>query len=147
MTRSFTFTKIHVGWVTAEIRSTSEVHTVQASYVSDAIRDFADALASLGTTPTATCFWEQEPGVFEWDLLRSGSGLTVTGWSKPNQQPQFQFSFLYRSFCNDVLNSLNNLKSEFGLPKFEKEWGYPFPAEASKKLEDVISSNQTAETA
>jgi len=149
MTRSFTFTKVHVGWVSAEIKSASDVQIVTASYLSDAIRDFADALASLVTTPTATCGWQQEPGEFEWHFNRSDDSLIVTICDslRRNEQPLFQCSFHYRSFCRDVLDSLCDLRNTLGLAGFEKEWGYPFPTEASRKLENAVTSDSAPQTA
>jgi len=144
--RSFTFTNIEAGWVDAEVRTPSDVQAVDASYLSDAIRDFADALASLVTAPTATCKWEQEPGELEWDFSRSGDHLTVTvSLLRGDRQPCFECSFLYRSFCKDVLDSLRDLKTALGLPGFEKKWGYPYPAEALRKLEKAIASTPTTE--
>jgi hypothetical protein len=148
MTRSFTFTNIKAGWIDAEIRTSGGVQAVDASYLSDAIRDFADALASLVTAPTATCRWEQEPGELEWNFTKSGDHLTVTVLLllSGNRHPCFECSFRYRSFCKDMLDSLHDLKDAIGLPAFEKEWGYPFPAEASRKLENAIASNSASET-
>ena len=142
MIRSFTFTNIEAGWVDAEVRTSGDVHAVDASYLSDAIRDFADALASLATAPTATCRWEQEPGELEWNFSRSGDHLTVTvSLLRGDREPCFECAFLYRSFCRDVLDSLHDLKNVLGLPGFEKKWRYPFPAEAVRKLENAIASN------
>ena len=148
MTRSFTFTNIRAGWVDVEVWTSSGAQVIDGSYLTDAIRDFVDALASLATTPTATCRWEQEPGELEWAFNRSGDHLTVTGsfLNCDNKQPGFECSFRYRSFCRDVQDSLNGLKNAMGLPGFEKEWGYPFPTEALRKLENAIASKVAPET-
>lgn len=141
MTRNFEFTNISAGWVDAEIQTSSDVQTVDASYLTDAIRDFTDALASLVTTPTATCRWEQEPGELEWNFSRSDDHLlvTVSLLYRDDRKPLFECAFRYRSFCKDVRDSLNDLKDALGLPRFEEEWGYPFPADASRKLENAMS--------
>ena len=144
MLRRFTFTDIRAGWVDAEIRTSSDVRAVDASYLTDAIRDFADAVASLVFAPTATCRWEQEPGELEWDFNRSGNHLTVavSFLLRGDRQPLFVCSFQYHSFCRDVLDSLFRLKSALGLAEFEKEWGYPFPAEAALKCEQILMLNR-----
>jgi len=149
MTRSFTFTKIKAGWIDAEILTSGGPQAVDASYLSDALRDFVDALASLVTTPTATCRWEQEPGELVWNFIRSGDHLAVTVslMLSGDRQPCFECSFSYLSFCKDVQDSLHDLKDALGLPAFEKEWGYPFPTDASRKLDHAIASNSASETA
>lgn len=149
MIRGFTFTNIKAGWIDAEILASNGVQAVDASYLTDAIRDFADALASLVTAPTATCRWEQEPGELEWEFIRSGDHLAVkvSLLLSGDRQPRFECFFRYRSFCKDVLDSLHDLKDALGLPAFAKAWGYPFPAEASRKLENAIKSNSASETA
>jgi hypothetical protein len=143
MARSFKFTKIKAGWVDAEVRTSSDTQTVDASYLTDAIRDFADALASLATARAATCKWEQEPGELEWAFNRSGDHLTVVValLYHSDRKPCFDCSFRYRSFCGDVLDSLNDLKNTMGLRGYEEEWGYPFPVEAHRKLEKAMLSN------
>lgn len=143
MARSFTFTKIKAGWVDAEVRTSNDTQVVDAGYLSDAIRDFADALASLATAPSATCKWEEEPGELEWAFNRTGDHLAVAVafLYQGDRKPLFECSFRYRSFCRDVLDSLNDLKNALGLQGYEEEWGYPFPAEASRKLEKAIVSN------
>jgi len=148
MPRSFTFTKIHAGWVDAEVHTPSGVQAVDASYLSDAIRDFADAVASLITAPAATCKWEQEPGELEWDFSRSGDHLTITVsfLIRSDRQSLFVCSFQYQSFCRDVLDSMFKLKNALGLAEFESEWGYPFPAQAALKLESAIASNSAPGT-
>jgi len=149
MMRSFKFTSISAGWVDAEIRCSDDVHTVDASYLTDAIRDFADALASLATTPSAICRWEQEPGVLEWCFERSSDHLTVAVSLvlRGDRTPCFECSFRYRGFCRDILDSLDDFKNVLGLPGFEKEWGYPFPTEALLKLENAIVLNSSRERA
>ena len=149
MTPSFKFTNVSAGWVDAEIRTSGESHMVDASYLTDAIRDFADALASLATIQAATCRWEQEPGELEWAFSRSGSRLevTVSYLLGGDRKPCFECTFPYRSFCTDVLDSLYDLKNGLGLPGFKKEWGYAFPAEASSKLERAVDSDPSPETA
>ena len=143
MPRSFTFTRIKAGWVDAEIHSPSDTHAVDASYLTDAIRDFVDALASLATAPAATCKWEQEPGELEWAFNRSGDRLTVAVAIiyRDDRKPIFDLTFHFRSFCGDVLDSLNDLKSALGLKGYEEEWGYAFPVEACRKLENTLNSN------
>ena len=119
-----------------------DVQTIVASYLSDAIRDVLDALASLATAATANCKWEQEPGEYVWNFSRSGDDLAVSVIFSDDgeQQPCFEGSFRYRRFCNDVLTSLHKIRDSFGLSGFEEEWGYPFPAEASQKLESANDS-------
>jgi hypothetical protein len=123
MTSSFSFIKIRAGWVSAEICTDNGAQTVVASYLTDAIRDFADALASLATLPTATCRWEQEPGELEWDFSRSDDRLTlgVSFLLHGNRTSCFECSFRYRSFCRNVFDSLQDLKNALGLPEFEDE--------------------------
>jgi hypothetical protein len=145
---SFTFTRVHAGWVGAEVRTPSDVQAVDASYLSDAIRDFADAVASLVTAPTATCIWEQEPGELEWHFSRSGDQLTVSVslLLHGSRQPLFTRPLQYCSFCRDVLDSMHRLKNSLGPAEFEKEWGYPFPDEAALKLQRAIASCSSPES-
>jgi hypothetical protein len=140
MPRSFTFTSIRAGWVDAEITISSGVQTVDGSYLSDAIRDFADALASLATAQTATCRWHQEPGELEWSFNRSGDDLVIAAslLLHGDRQPCFECPSRYHDFCRDVLVSLHDLRNSLGLLGYEKEWGYPFPVEAALKLENAI---------
>lgn len=127
-----------------EIRSGVDSHTVDGSYLTDAIRDFADTVASLQAASTASCTWDQEPNLAEWRFKRSGNRVELAIWSHdglPNSPVlMFERTFAWPDFCRDVLEALLELKTTMGISEYENEWGYPFPEEACKKLEHAVSS-------
>ena len=143
---TFTFSEIRAGWVTARVGSQCDSQSIVGSYVpADAIRDFADAVASLGTISTATCRWFQEPEEIEWRFRCSENCVKVTVLScgrrnAPEDQKQlFEGIFEWPRFGADVLEALLELRSALGLPGYEREWRHPFPDEACQKLESTIA--------
>ena len=146
--KTFRFSGIHAGWVTARVGSKSDSKSFVGSYVPpDAIRDLADAVASLGAISTATCRWFQEPKEIEWRFTRSEESVRVTvlscpGRNGPATQQIFEGVFGWPRFGVDVLDALLELQSTFGLPGYEREWRHPFPAEACQKLANTVGRSR-----
>src|SRR5215470_9989947 len=125
---TFAISNIRAGWVTAHLRSEHGSRTVVGSYTpSDSIRDFVDAVASLATTTSAKCSWNQEPEEVTWLFMRSGTEIRVIVTSK---QPAFEVQFLWSRFAADVSTAMQTIKSNMGVGEYEREWRYPFPEEA-----------------
>ena len=144
---------MRAGWVTARVGSQSDSQSFVGSYVpADAIRDLADAIASLGTTSTAKCRWFQEPEEIEWRFTRSEGSVQVTvlssceGSALAARQPLFQGVFEWPRFGAEMLDALLELRSTFGLAGYEREWRHPFPAEACQKLEDAIGRSRQSDS-
>jgi hypothetical protein len=134
--KTFTITEVAAGWVTAKLISEQGCKTVVGSYTpNDAIRDLADAVASLATISTARCSWNQEPGEAVWEFTRTKAVIEVA--VKSNHQ-SFECTFPWPRFCDDVLDALQTLRSTVGTTAYECEWRHPFPVEACKKLQDAI---------
>jgi hypothetical protein len=148
---TFTFSRIHAGWVTATICAGGEEHAIIASFTPmDAIRDFVDAVASLSTTPLATCRWHQEPTEVQWQLHRTGDDVDINltlhdeiSARRPELLDRiiFQGATNWIGFCKQVLEALLKIRTSLGVDGYEREWGYPFPTEACNKLERAIHSN------
>jgi hypothetical protein len=148
---AFTFSRIHAGWVTAKIGAGGEEHTVIASYTpTDAIRDFVDAVASLSTTPLATCRWHQEPSEVQWRLRRIGVDVDITlilHDEIASRRPELPEKVIFEGgtdwigFSKQVLEALLKIRSSLGVDGYEREWRYPFPTEACNKLDRAIRSN------
>jgi hypothetical protein len=73
----FTYRLSGTGWAVATIANEQTEMTVPASYLCDAVRDFADAVQSLFTMNSTECVWEQEPGAVRWEFRRNGPSMTV----------------------------------------------------------------------
>lgn len=133
---TFTISQVRAGWVTAQLHCEKGCKTVVGSYTpNDAIRDFADAVASLATISSARCSWNQEPDEAKWEFTRREAVIKVAIHS--NRQ-SFECTFPWPSFGADVLGALLMLRSTLGTITYEREWRYPFPVEACKKLEEAI---------
>src|SRR5258708_6131386 len=66
-----------VGWADAYLSDGESSAQIPASYLCDALRDLVDAVQSLFTADTATCFWQEEPGEVKWHFCRNGDSMHV----------------------------------------------------------------------
>lgn len=139
----FSISKVHAGWLLATISDGSVELPLSVSYVlDDAIRDFIDAVQSLGTASNADCRWFQEPGELQWKLHREGKRLTIQILEFPGGTLVFQGSTDWRRFALRLKNSMEDLRVRMTEAGYEQAWGHPFPSEACAKLANAIVSRK-----
>jgi len=117
----------------------SEV-SIRASYLSDALRDFVDAVQSLFAAETAKCVWEEEPGRFCWKFRRDGRQCFVEVFQNDGDQAIFSADDDLLHFGSEVESTLQKLLDEWSEDLYFKQWGYAFPKEAHQKLRRAIQS-------
>ena len=126
------------GWAVAVVANRGSEIAIRASYLSDALRDFVDAVQSLFATETAKCVWEEEPGQFCWNFRRAGFRCLVEVFQNNEDQAIFSADDDLLHFSSEVENALQKLLDEWGEDRYFKQWGYAFPKEAHQKLRQAI---------
>jgi hypothetical protein len=132
------------GWAKIEISEGDQTLFLSASYTpDDSIRNFVDAVASLGTMPSAECCWYQEPGEIHWKFRRHQSlvvevvrfdGAKAPGRHTGSGLTLFAAESKWDEFAASVLRALQQTRSSMGDAEYQREWRYPFPQEAYDKL-------------
>jgi hypothetical protein len=137
----FTYRLGGAGWATATIANKQKEMTVPASYLCDALRDFVDAVQSLFVTAIAECAWEEEPGEVRWLFRRNENSVHVqVDWH--DQRETFTGDDDLLHFSAEVQRELDNLIATWGEEGYLKQWGYPFPHKAYRKLEQAMRSER-----
>jgi hypothetical protein len=124
------------GWALATVRDGPSQTTVLGSYLSDALRDFVDAVQSVSTTSTAECAWQQEPGIARWRFCRERDRVRL---DISESQATFSAEDDFLRFCEEVDSAFRKLLNEFGRDWYRDKWGHPYPEEAHKKLQHAVA--------
>ena len=125
------------GWVEAIIYGDQKNIIIEASYLSDAIKDMIDCvvLLLLGQQ-TTSCRWEDEPGEFRWIFQRTGSDVNISVLrfkeefsDEENEAGNniFYVDFDLLFFCRKLRSTMEDLYIEYGEEGYYKEWGYEYP--------------------
>jgi hypothetical protein len=129
------------GWAVAELSDEKSEARIPASYLCDALRDFVVAVAGVFSAESAECLWEEEPGEVHWKFQRKGDRVTVEVlWNK--EQATFDSEDDLLHFGSQVTVALRKLLDDWDADGYSKKWGYPFPAEAHRALEQAIALEQ-----
>jgi hypothetical protein len=134
------------GWALATIASEEHEFSIRASYVDDALRDFADALQGLFVRDTTECVWEQEPGAVLWEFRRTGSSLTVKAQWDNEDRASFVGEDDLVHFGSEVDKELDALLCKWGEEGYLKQWGHRFPKEAHAALKQAIDLERLRRT-
>lgn len=126
------------GWAVAVIGDENAEVSVPASYLTDALCDFIDAVRRVFTTERAECLWQIEPGQFCWMLRRTGSRCTVEVLRNNEEQAIFSGSDDLLHFGSEVESTLQKLLAEWGEERYLTQWGHAFPHEAHGKLSQAL---------
>ena len=127
----------HAGWVHVELEGKGVSFGVTGSYLSDCLRDLVDTIQSLATAKSATCTWEQEPGVIIWSLGVKGDEVELT-LTDGQSQILFREAEEWARFGVRVLAAFDKLLAETGAERYESDWHHPFPVEAVRKLRNAL---------
>jgi hypothetical protein len=128
-----------VGWASATLSDGRSEATFPASYLSDALRDFVDAVHGLFTTDTAEVRWDEEPGAVLWEFQRNGSRVFIrVRWHDGRESFEGDEDLL--RFGSDVGTQLENLLFTWGADGYAKHWHHPFPQEAHEKLKHALNA-------
>jgi hypothetical protein len=128
------------GWAVAVVANGGSEISIRASYLSDALRDFVDAVQSLFAAETAKCVWEEEPGRFCWKFRRDGLRCLVEVFQNNEEQAIFSADDDLLHFSSEVESALQKVLDEWGEDRYFKQWGYAFPKEAHQKLRQAIKA-------
>lgn len=137
------------GWAYARLSDGDKELVVTAPYSPvDALRDLVDAVQSLQTASAADCCWSQEPGELHWSFRRGGKDIEVeilrfTDIGFPGQhrgaaESLFKARAKWSTFARQLLSSLELIKTDMGLERYEQAWRHPFPTEGYEKLRSAI---------
>jgi hypothetical protein len=139
--RTFTISEVRAGWIIAQLHSERGTYVVTGSYTpNDAIRDFADAVASLATIVTERCGWSQGPSEAKWEFTRTGAIVDV---AVQFDDGRIECTFPWPRFATDVLDALESLQADGGVAEYEREWRRQFPHGACRKLEDAVRGKRS----
>ncbi len=136
----FTYRLKGAGWAVASVGGEHGEISVPASYLCDALRDLVDAVQSLFTTASAECLWEEEPGEVLWRFRRQGDRLALQVLRDKEEIFSGDDDLLH--FSSEVDRELRKLLDDWGIERYLKEWEYPFPHEAHRKLGQAITAEQ-----
>ena len=135
----FGYTLRSHGWARAVVSNENAEVSLTASYLSDALSDFVDAVQKLFTNDSAECIWQQEPGEFHWKFRRLGVRCVVAVFWNAEKQPIFSAEEDFLHFSSQIEDALRRLLDEHGEKAYLENWGYPFPHEAHRKLRQAIN--------
>ena len=138
----FDFTLRGAGWGGAVVANERAKVSVSASYLTDAFRDFADAVQRLFTEEDTECVWEIEPGEFRWKFRRVGPDCAVEVFQNDRVQAIFSGSDDLLHFSSQVDISLRKLLDDFGEERYLRERDHSFPREVHAKLRRTIEDER-----
>lgn len=136
----FNYKLISPGWARCELKVGNETFSEDASYITDALGDFLQALLLLNPDNNeefyrneTACTWSQEPGVTEWkfklsNIKSDAENLSITvnqyfddtGEGMPGTT---QCTCNYDELILAVVESLEHLIHEVGLVGYRAMWG------------------------
>lgn len=149
----FNYKITDAGWATCELESSSQQFSFEASCISDALKEFLEAIVRLNPDidrefyeDETECSWHQEPGLIEWefnlsDIKSAEENLFVTVKQYEDDSRRHRpfidvkFSCNYDKFVSSIVTSLESLITEFGLVGYSEMWdGADFPIAYYLKL-------------
>lgn len=139
------------GWSEARIADDDRHAIITASYLSDALRFFLEAVALVVEGHAeARCSWDEEPGEYRWILRRTADALSVEIlafdhlWGdEPDEAGREVFSTVQDPMrvARVVLSAAQRVLDDLGAAEYERQWvEHPFPAEALERLRAAIQS-------
>lgn len=150
---NFNYKITDAGWARCELESSNQQFSFEASYISDALKEFLEAIVRLNPEENpefyedeTECSWHQEPGLIEWeftisDIKSTEENLFVTVKQYEDDSRRHRpfidvkFSCNYDKFVSSIVTSLESLLTEFGLVGYTEMWdGADFPLAYFLKL-------------
>jgi len=138
------------GWADCTLQIGDRSVTASASYLSNALDDFARAVvAILNGDASASAEFTEEPGHFTWQFDRTdGDDLRVRlFWSLPRWNdeahdpgtPLFDETCRLRTFAAQLLSELQRLQSQHGPAGYKDLWVlHEFPTRRLTQLESLL---------
>jgi hypothetical protein len=128
---------------------------LSATYLSDALRDLANAVIALfGGAQRSNCSWQEEPGEYRWVFNREGEHLRINIlWFEDtfSRELDGRGKLVYstecelRRFACQLRDQLCRLLEEHGLEGYRQNWvNYDFPISEYRKLEEILASEGAA---
>lgn len=142
---------IGTGWAECTIVVDNNSCTVTASYLSDSLKDFVEAVCSLlRGNPASRFSFEEEPGEYRWILNTEPVEevkITIVEFTdlwddKPDSEGMivFQAKVGIHDFATALKAALDRILNEHGLSGYKKKWiEHDFPANEYQKLCSLLN--------
>lgn len=133
----FDFRLERAGWAYADIRHDGQHARLTASYLSDALGDLLRAVRDLvAGSPSARCFWSEEPGEFWW-VFENREGLvtlTIRWFGDQVDEPDdtgdvvFHTNLSLGELVDAIVDGAEDVLKRHGAEEYESLWiRAPFP--------------------
>jgi hypothetical protein len=145
----FSFRPTGIGWAEARLTDGTDVVTVPASDLSDALGELLLALAELlEGSASATASWQEEPGEYRWLFRRDGHRASLEvlafsdGWPRrPDEEGKIVFATEgeLRDVIRAFTEGMRAVLEESGDDYKEKWYAHPFPTDFLELVEAGIN--------
>jgi hypothetical protein len=153
MSNQFSIQKMTIqsGWFDLTIFDEDKETVLSASYLSDAISDFIDAILLLCEgAKKVSFFWMNEPGETQWSISRNGKLASIkVVYSLYNERTmEFDEEVLFNGqvslvrLAREVLRAMNRLNIEYPKEVYRSVWhkDYAYPEKTVHRLSDAIKT-------
>jgi hypothetical protein len=144
-----------LGWATCTVEADGQQVKTSASYLSDALGDLTNAVASmLRGEPEATAFFAEEPGEYQWQFKRQGPDrfqvrILASPWLAGQGRgvelrPIFDVECPIRTFARVLVSELQRLLEKHGEAGYRELWVlYDFPLAKLQELQQLLAEEET----
>jgi len=137
------------GWAECRIRFGKHQATVTASYLPDALGDFARAVVRLiDGAPSAKFSFAEEPGQYAWTLQHRGDRLRCVvkwyaeyGWDPDRRsKKRFEAEAPFCDFLAAFNLALQGLLAQYGPAGYRERWvAHAFPSAEADRIGEFLS--------
>jgi len=149
---SFSYKPEPRGWNSAAISDGEQELILDASWLSDALRDLTGAVASLLESADSVVFsWQSTPGSWRWILTKENEKLRIQilhferDFSKLEDskgEPVFSAETDVMRFAIVVRGQLRQILNDVGLVTYKEMTTYDFPFSAYERLDAAIEARK-----
>jgi len=146
------------GWADATIRGEDSSANVSASYLSDALGNFARGiLAILHDTGEARFSFDEEPGEYRWIFKKTEESkfrLTILEFRELwGNKPDTEGKMIFEETCSSLefgmmaLKTLEDVLYQHGEKGYKDNWtNHEFPMSELNQIREIIMPNQSSHT-
>ena len=145
---SIKFDLVGTGWAEAIITYQNETYKIDASYLSDALKDLINAVNMILQGGNGVVFrWLEEPGIYNWHLTRSGDSVNIKIHFYEevidenlvehfiNPKLILEADCDLKEFASQVKQGMERILENIGESGYNEKWSeHPFPMEEYKEL-------------
>lgn len=135
-------------WVEAKLDNGTDTICIEASYLSDGIRDLIISVAKiLQGESSSLCKWETEPGEYRWMFNSVGTTVTVkiiwfddtfSRAADDRGKIVFEAKEDILKLAGVLSKEVENLHNEHEDNEYRSIWGYEFPEDSAAYLRKSI---------